>query len=121
QPLADIGTWAQFEPVLRIDECLLPTSHLDRVGLRIERGELVDVLDRWQIQLIPQAQVQGQFLRDLPVVLEIVAGAEGLCVVKRLAQVAISQKWRAEQQVGNRVAGESTIEPVTSAAERREE
>src|SRR5262249_57673791 len=85
QPLA--GAWAgrKFELVGgRIDERLLAARDFDRVGTRVERGELVDVLNRRQVQFVAEADVERQLGGDLPIILEVVSGTEGLRVVERL-------------------------------------
>src|SRR5262249_46966386 len=72
QPPPDARTVTQQEHTVA-NVSLLAARDLDRVGRRVERGDLVRVLDRRQIELVTQSQIQRQFRGDLPIVLEVIA------------------------------------------------
>src|SRR5262249_61835884 len=101
----------------RIDERLLAARNFDRVGARVERGELVSALNRRQVQFVAEADVERQLGGDLPIIMEVVAGTEGLRVVERLPKIAVGLRGQAQQQVGDGMSREAPVKTETTASE----
>ena len=122
QPAPHVGPGSQLEECRgRVDERLLAAGDLDRVRGRVERGYLVHPFHRREVQLVANPEIQRQSRRQLPVVLEVITGAEGHRVVEGLAQVPVGLARQPEQQVGDGVARILAVERKGSAAERSEE
>src|SRR5262245_60847488 len=122
KPAADVGPWTdQQQPAHGIDVRFTASRNLDCARRRIERSHFVDALHGRKIEFVPDAEIEREARRHLPIILEVIARRERHRIVERLTQVPIGLSGHPEQEIRRGESGERSVEIEGATTERSEE